>query len=181
MICKVEIEFQEYEKKFDKNLKPSIGVSQAIDSGSFITSYFAYSRGKGFSLAKKRKKDSIMKIMKYDILGRIESVCYAYDDTYLNTTQFFDTLGNVTKVIDERKADKYPICFREALEIVKKKTPKKYTIIGLERDSMTVNNKKIYHWLVATGDPKKYYWYYYYINAKTGKIIKKVRVQQGYD
>lgn len=132
-------------------------------------------------MVKWNKEDSISKYLKYDTLRRIKSVGYNYEDTYLGVSYLFDTLGNITKTIDERQADKYPICFREALEIVKRKTPKRYAIKTLERDSMMVDNKKVYNWFVATGDPKKYYWYYYYINAKTGRLIKKVRVQQGYD
>lgn len=179
-ICEVGMIFQEYEKFFDKKLTPLVGEWQKIDSINFLLTYVYYNK-EGFTISKYYQESNIIKRLKYDTLGRIKSVVFTYDRVNIEDSYLFDTLGNITKTIDERQAGKYPICFREALEIVKRKTPKRYVINAIERDSMMVDNQKVYHWLISTGDPKKYYWYYYYINAKTGKLIKKVRVQQGYD
>ena len=172
-ICEVGMELKDYEKIFDKKLNIIEGKWQNIDSGNFTLYYIKYVDKDGFFLTKRRKVDNVEKSIKYNEMGNIEYVFYKYNRVYLGTSYFFDTLGNVTKIVDDRQADKYPICFREALEIVKSKTPKRYIINAIERDSMIIDSQKIYHWEISTRDPKKYYSYHYSINAQTGKVIKK--------
>ena len=175
MICGIGIEFQEYEKKFDMKLNPKKGKWQEVDSGNFSISY-------SFSLNPIYPKLYVTKVyndtdihqeMQYDTLGRIKSVVFTYDRVNVGTSYLFDTLGNITKTIDERQADKYPICFREALEIVKRKIPKRHKINVIERDSMMMEEKKVYYWSISTQNPKKSYYYHYSINAKTGKVINE--------
>ena len=179
-ICQVGIEFQEYEKKFDKILVHKEGEWQKVDSSSFLLTYVYYKQ-EGFTVSKLYRERDILKHLKYDTLGRIKSVVYRYNRVSIGTSYAFDTLGNIIEVVDERQADKYPICFREALEIVKQKTPKHYTIRTIERDSMMIRNRKIYYWRVTTGEEEKLYWYVYYINAKTGRVFKKFKSHYAYD
>ncbi|WP_338792291.1 hypothetical protein [Bernardetia sp. MNP-M8] len=179
MICEVGMQFKEYEKMFDKKLNPKRGEWQEVDSGSFSISYAILLNPVRsiLSVTKVYKSNpTIHQEMQYDTLRRIKSVCYTYDNVYLGNTYFFDTLGNITKTIDERQADKYPICFREALEIVKRKIPNHYSISGLDRDSTIVDEKKVYYWEVNTKTPRKpYNAVVYRLSGKTGRVIKKYK------
>ena len=181
-ICEIGMGFHDYEKIFDMRLKPQNFIPYKVDSGSFFMSCGIYSNAT-ISLTKWTKDEEVSKLMEYDTLGRIKFVGWRYSRTNLGTSYLFDTLGNITKTIDERQADKYPICFREALEIVKRKTPKHYTIRTLERTSRLIENKnkQWYYWIIATGEPEKLYWYVYYINAKTGRVFKKFKSKYVYD
>ena len=149
-ICEIRMGFHDYEKTFDKKLNIIEGEWQNIDSGNFTLYYIKYIDKEGFFMTKKRKADNIEKNIKYDKAGNIEYVFYKYDRVYLGTSYFFDTLGNITKTIDDRQAGKYSICFREALEIVKRKTPRHYVIDAIERDSMLIDNQKIYYWEISS-------------------------------
>ena len=172
MICESKVNFYDYEKIFDKKLNPLVGKWQKIDSLNFLLTYVYYNN-EGFTISKYYQKSNIIKRLKYDTLGRIKSVVFTYDRVNVGTSYLFDTLGNITKTIDERQADKYPICFREALEIVKRKIPKHHKINVIERDSMMMEEKKVYYWSISTQNPKKSYYYHYSINAKTGKVINE--------
>ncbi|WP_234859208.1 hypothetical protein [Aquimarina aquimarini] len=101
---------------------------------------------------------------------------------YFRKEIVYDPQGNITKVIDYRQADKYPICYKEALKITEDLKRKRDSIFAITRDSLVTDVKKTYVWKVFIDEPQDpevtqhaKSWCYV-INAQTGKVIKKVKV-----
>ncbi|WP_148639234.1 PepSY domain-containing protein, partial [Aquimarina longa] len=123
------------------------------------------------------KQTNIGKWIDYFPSGNIYSVQFVYEKgfQYIGKETHYDTLGNISKVIDHRQADKYPICYREALEIVERIKPKKDSILSIERGEVEfIDNDSLYTWSVYVDKPNTHVDFYMYsIHAKTGEILKK--------
>jgi len=136
-------------------------------------------------------KEDIYKSIVYDKSKKLESVLFLLDKAEgtnlleIGQETHYDTLGNVVKVIDHRHANKYPICFKEALHIVEKKKAKRDTIVGISREIEIKKSDSLsdtlYVWNVFVDEPNPKNrtrlgksWYYC-INAKTGRLIRKKR------
>ncbi len=93
----------------------------------------------------------------------------------------YDTDGTITKVIDHRQADKYPICYKEAMAIVKRRMANRDTIFSLGKGKWVTKTKdtvRTWEVFVREIDKKKEEeksWVYR-VNAVTGEIINKKEV-----
>jgi len=132
--------------------------------------------------------ENIYKTVDYDNNKNLKIISFSLilnGDNSIGEETHYDTLGNVVKVIDHRQANKYPICFKEALHIVEKKKAKRDTIVGISREIEIKKSDSLsdtlYVWNVFVDEPNPKNstrlgksWYYC-INAKTGRLIRKKR------
>ncbi|WP_271783475.1 PepSY domain-containing protein [Aquimarina algiphila] len=129
------------------------------------------------------KQTNIDKMLVYED-GRLIGSYFQYIKGFLNIGMEieYDGEGNIIKTIDHRQADKYPICFKEAIAIAEKKKNKKDSILSISRDSI-LYNKKHYYWSVYVKQPnpknsnREGKTWSYRIDATTGKLIKKVSAE----
>ncbi|WP_108868042.1 hypothetical protein [Aquimarina aquimarini] len=128
------------------------------------------------------KQANIEKTIKYDTKGQSLVSYFMYHSILINKATYYDNIGNINKVIDHRQADKYPICYKEALKITEGLKRKRDSIFAITRDSLVTDVKKTYVWKVFIDEPQDpevtqhaKSWCYV-INAQTGKVIKKVKV-----
>ncbi|MEN7548361.1 hypothetical protein AAG747_10610 [Rapidithrix thailandica] len=134
------------------------------------------------------KKNFISKTMIYRTNGSIKSSSFSVDGNFLVEVKNYDSLGNITQVIDHRHANNYPICFKEALMIAEKLKPKKDSIFGIDREWEATVTDTLYYWEVFVQEPKPDKdeptlgdaWIYR-IDAQTGKLLRKMQLIQGHD
>ncbi len=124
------------------------------------------------------KKKSVRKNVIYDSLGRI-SVFYV---KYKNSSENigieieYNVDGSIDKVKDFRRSDKYPICYKEALAIVRGKKRKRDSITSLRKSTFNYRGKKYFVWKVFTEVPKRFgkeKFRFFMVDAQTGKILTK--------
>ncbi len=132
---------------------------------------------------KYNKTSKINKINKYYKNGRIKYLKFKYrkGGEYIGTETHYDIEGNITEVIDHRDAVHYPICFKEALAIVKTKLKKGFEISSIRRKQKTEKEEVLYYWTIlakrfGTGDDSSIETIYYDLDATTGKILRKGQV-----
>src|SRR5690606_27825523 len=129
------------------------------------------------------KQTNIDKMLIYED-GKLIGSYFQYSKGSLNIGKetHYDQNGNITKIIDHRQADKYPICYKEALLIVEQKINKRDSITSIRRDEKILKNDTLYYWRVYVKEPDPANGFSlgkswaYQINAKNGKLIKKLRV-----
>ncbi len=122
------------------------------------------------------KKNRVHKRVTYDSLGNIRSFSnfHTYSSDYLQDKINYYPDGSIKKFKDYRKADKYPICYKEALAIVARKKRRKDSITRLHKAIYKRGGKKYFVWDVHTKVPKrlgKGQSRYYKVDAQTGKIL----------
>lgn len=133
------------------------------------------------------KKTNVIKGLEYDYDSKkIISYYYYYSKGNFNIGKeyHYDSLGNMTKTINNDVPENYSICYKEAEAIVLKKMGKKYEIFALGRENKLINNEKVYYWEVITSKigsfkyaDKREFW----IHGKTGKIIKILKMRVSTD
>jgi hypothetical protein len=133
------------------------------------------------------KKTHIIKAIQYDeISKKIISYEFYYTKGNFNIGKeyYYDSLGKITKTINNDDPENYTLCYKEAEAIVLKKMGKKYEIYVLVRENKIINNEKIYYWEVITSKigsfkyaDKREFW----IHGKTGKIIKILKLRVSTD
>ncbi len=139
---------------------------------------YVWSHNKAIIKTVKNKKNKIIKSIGYDSLGRIRSFSneHIYSSDYLQKKIHYYPDGSVEKFKDYRKADKYPICYKEALAIVARKKRRKDSITRLHKAVYKRGGKKYFVWDVHTKIPKRFgkgQSRYYKVDAQTGKILLK--------
>ncbi len=120
------------------------------------------------------KGNGIFKRISYDSIGRIRSFTNKYSSDYLQDIIDYYPDGSVKRFKDYRKADKYPICYKEALAIVARKKRRKDSITRLHKAIYKRGGKKYFVWDVHTKVPKRFgkgQSRYYKVDAQTGKIL----------
>lgn len=132
----------------------------------------------------KNKNNNITKFLIYSKSKKLIESSFMYLDLFVGDRIYYNEEGEVIKKEDFRQEDKYPICFKEVVEIVNKMKPNSTHINNLERSSLLRDKDTLYTWKVHVTnyhkddenyDPKKRVSYLYTINAKTGKKIKRVK------
>ncbi|WP_234859209.1 hypothetical protein [Aquimarina aquimarini] len=187
--CNLHIDLTENEKKINIKQYDSI-LSQkgniVKSNNKYETSITKYPEGYKFLYGYKQtnKQTNIGKWIDYYPNGSIYKIQFVYEKgfQYLDKETHYDLQGNITKVIDHRQADKYPICYKEALKITEGLKRKRDSIFAITRDSLVTDVKKTYVWKVFIDEPQDpevtqhaKSWCYV-INAQTGKLIKKIKV-----
>ncbi len=137
---------------------------------------YTWSDDKSITKTIKDKKSGIIKRIGYDSIGKIKSFSnhHIYNSDYLQDIIWYDLDGSIKKKEDYRKADKYPICYREALSIVTREKRRKDSIAGIEKNKLIKKGKKYYVWEVYTKVPKRFgkgRSRKYVIDAQTGKLL----------
>ncbi|MEN7548367.1 hypothetical protein AAG747_10640 [Rapidithrix thailandica] len=193
-ICGFDMTITEEEKCLDFTKYDSLltkGNLTITDNESILKEYRKYSNNKYTYVIKQvDKPTNISKWTKYNAHGHIRYVYFTYVNGGLKIGQgiYFDSLGNITQVIDHRHANNYPICFKEALMIAEKLKPKKDSIFGIDREWEATVTDTLYYWEVFVQEPKPDKdeptlgdaWIYR-IDAQTGKLLRKMQLIQGHD
>ncbi len=168
-------------KKYDSLIARDRIVTIANDK-LYESSIWKLSNG-DYSLKQTNKQTNIGKWGRYYSNGKLKSIVFKHEYGYarLNKETHYDINGTITKVIDHRQADKYPICYKEAIAIVKRRMAKRDTIFSLGRDKWVTKTKdtlRTWEVFVREIDKKKEEeksWVYR-VNAVTGEIINKKEV-----
>ncbi|WP_103863518.1 hypothetical protein [Aquimarina sp. I32.4] len=170
-------------EKYYNNETKSEGTIIIKDNATFNQEYFKWKDGE-VTNKQINKQTNIGKWIDYHPNGTIKSISFIYlkGDVKINKRTYYDSIGNITKVIDYRQADKYPICYKEALKITEGLKRKRDSIFAITRDSLVTDAKKTYVWKVFIDEPQDpevtqhaKSWCYV-ISAQTGKLIKKIKV-----
>ncbi|MEN7548365.1 hypothetical protein AAG747_10630 [Rapidithrix thailandica] len=191
MICQFDMTIAEGEKKFDVQKYKNLQELHQIDSSNFILKIYKYPGNQGYVVDKTDKQSKVSKIIRYSINGSIKHVYFQplKGGFEIGQETYYDSLGNITQVIDHRQADKYPICYKEALLIAEKLKSKKDSILSIDRGrKINSTGDTLYYWDVCIEEPKPDKdeptlgdaWIYR-IDAQTGKLLRKMQLIQGHD
>ncbi len=126
------------------------------------------------------KKTNIDKVLEYNKEGKLVTSAFFFNEKLpIGQVLNYQNETEVTQVKDYRQAKTYPVCYKEALAIVKSKIAKKDSIFSISREKKYLKQKDtLYYWDVFVRQPiqdKNDKTWIYRINAKNGKLIKKTR------
>ncbi|MEN7548363.1 hypothetical protein AAG747_10620 [Rapidithrix thailandica] len=190
-ICGFDMTITEEEKSYNPSIYGDLTQGIKIDSGGFtLVTYKYQDKLGGYFLSRTNKTSQISKWINYDSNGRVSLIYFVYEmgGLIVGKETHYDSLGNITQVIDHRQVDKYPICYKEALMIAEKLKPKKDSILGIDREWEATVTDTLYYWEVFVKEPKPDKdeptlgdGWIYRIDAQTGKLLRKMQLIQGHD
>ncbi|TPN87431.1 hypothetical protein [Aquimarina algicola] len=129
------------------------------------------------------KKTNIIKSLFYNVNdGKLSIVdfTYNYGDLPIGTAKFYNKSGEVIKTENDNDYYNYPICFKEAIDIVENKLKGKDSIVAINREKKVIKEKDtLYYWDVFVreiSENKEDKPWIYRINASNGKLIDKLKV-----